>query len=151
MAMRRSILIQVLGVALAVATASCGPAAGPAPAYALVPASMGPGKAMIADRLFFGRAIPGGGSVSEEEWAAFLAQEITPRFPEGLTVWHAEGQWTDSHGQLVRESVLVVEVLRPAGPRADQSLTAVAREYQRCFRQGAVLRVTTPALSLLYE
>ena len=113
-------------------------------------AAGGPGKAMIADRLFFG-LIPGGAPSRRRSGTAFLAKEITPRFPEGLTVWRAEGQWTDSRGQLVRESVLVVEVLRPAGPRADHSLAAIAREYKRRFRQGAVLRVTTPALGLLYE
>lgn len=106
---------------------------------------------MVADRLFFGRAIPGGGTVSEEDWAAFLAKEITPRFPEGLTVWRAEGQWTDPRGQLVREPVLVVEILRPPDPRADASLATISREYKRRFRQDAVLRVTNPALSLIYK
>ena len=107
--------------------------------------------ALVADRLFLGRAIPGGGTVSEEAWATFLHEVVTPRLPEGLTVWRAEGQWTDPRGQLVREPVLVLEVLHPTGSRADSSLAAVAREYKRRFRQGAVLRVTTPALGLFYE
>lgn len=107
--------------------------------------------AFVADRLFFGRAIPGGGAVSDEAWAAFLREVVTPRFPEGLTVWRAEGQWTDAGGQLVRESVFVVEILHPAGVRADPSLATIAAEYKRRFRQGAVLRVATPALGILYE
>ena len=65
-----------------------GPAAAPA----------APGTVMVADRLFFGRAIPGGGLVSEAEWTAFLANVVTPRFPDGLTVCPTEGQWTDPRG-----------------------------------------------------
>ena len=36
--------------------------------------------------------IPDGDFVSEAEWTAFLA-EVVARFPEGLTVSRAEGQW----------------------------------------------------------
>ncbi len=103
-------------------------------------------RAMIADRLYLGRAIPGGGLVSDGEWAAFLREVVTPRFPEGLTVWLAEGQWTDPRGPLVREPVLVLEILHPPGSRADTSLATIAREYKRRFRQQAVLRVAAPAL-----
>lgn len=53
------------------------------------------GGTMVADRLFLGRQIPGGGMVSDADWTAFLAEVVTPRFPEGLTVWRAEGQWLD--------------------------------------------------------
>ena len=44
---------------------------------------MATGTAMVADRLFFGRAIPGGGLVSEAEWTAFLAEVVTPASPTG--------------------------------------------------------------------
>lgn len=33
--------------------------------------------------------------VSDEDWRAFLAAEVTPRFPDGLTVIDAAGQWRD--------------------------------------------------------
>ena len=42
--------------------------------------------------LYFGLARPKG-SVSELEWQVFLRDEVTTRFPEGLTVWEANGQW----------------------------------------------------------
>jgi hypothetical protein len=145
--MRPSILIRATGMALALTTASCAPALGPAPASV----SPAPVKELIADRLFFGRAIPGGGFVSEQEWAAFLAEVVTPRFPEGLTVWRAEGQWTDPRGGLVREPVMVVEILHPAGPRADTSLAEITQEYRRRFRQDAVLRAIAPARGFRYD
>jgi hypothetical protein len=69
---------------------------------------------------------------------AFLAEAITPGFPEGLAAWRAEGQWTDSRGQLVRESVLVVEVLRPAGRRAEYAPKTAE------FRDGSTTAAWSP-------
>ena len=40
--------------------------------------------------MYFGLARPKG-SVSELEWQMFLRDEVTARFPQGLTVWEAEG------------------------------------------------------------
>jgi hypothetical protein len=145
--MRPSIPKHATLVALALAPASCAPAVRPAPAAD----SSAPAEVLVADRLFFGRAIPGGGSVSEEAWAAFLGEVVTPRFPEGLTVWRAEGQWTDPRGGLVREPVMVVEILHPAGPRTDTSLTEIIQEYRRRFRQDTVLRAIAPARVFRYD
>jgi hypothetical protein len=106
---------------------------------------------MVADRLVFGRAIPDGGSVSEEDWRAFLEDVVTPKFPEGLTVWRAEGQWTDPGGVLVEEPVLVIEIVHPASATADSAMASIAEEYRRRFRQDAVLRVTIDARVHLFE
>jgi len=58
-----------------------------------------PGRPMISAELFFGRGI-GGRTVSEKEFATFLAAEITPRFPDELTVLGAQGQWRKSRSRL---------------------------------------------------
>src|SRR5688572_435979 len=68
-------------------------------------------QAVLADRLFCGLSIPGGGEVSEAEWRAFIAEEVTPRFPDGLTIWRAEGQWRGADGVIVREPTLIIEIL----------------------------------------
>src|SRR3954465_12817319 len=57
----------------------------------------------VADRLYFGRSIPGGGGVPDDDWTAFLRDVVTPRFPSGLSVWRADGQWLDSQGTLEHE------------------------------------------------
>lgn len=108
-------------------------------------------RTMVADRLIFGRSIPDDGLVSEEQWEAFLEDVVTPRFPEGLTVWRAEGQWSDPQGTLVEEPVMVIEIVHPASARADSAMAAIAGEYRRRFRQDAVLRVTTDARVHLFE
>ena len=105
----------------------------------------------VSDRLYFGRSIPGGGEVSDSAWAAFLRDEVTPRFPNGLTVWRADGQWTDSTGQLVREKVMVVEILHPDESTADSLFGVIAGIYRIRFRQEAVLRAVEPARTYLYE
>lgn len=107
--------------------------------------------AMISDRLFFGRDIPGGGSVSDQDWAAFLEEIVTPRFPQGLTIWRADGQWLDEAGRTVREPVLVVEFLHPPGTEHDRAVAEIAEQYRRRFRQEAVLRVTVKARTRLFE
>jgi len=105
----------------------------------------------VADRLFFGRSIPGGGMVSDEEWAAFLRDVVTPKFPDGLSVWRADGQWLDSRGTLEHEQTMVVEVIHPSSTAVDAALREIADEYKRRFRQDAVLRITTPVRMRFYE
>lgn len=136
-------------VLLAVLAAACAPAAVVTPASAPV-ASIARGDT-VADRLFFGRTIPGGGVVTDEEWAAFLRDVVTPRFPDGLSVWRADGQWLDSRGALEHEQTMVVEVIHPSSPEVDAALRAIADEYKRRFRQDAVMRVTSPVHMRFYE
>ncbi len=105
----------------------------------------------VADRLFFGRNIPGGGTVSDSAFAAFGDEVVTPRFPDGLTIYRADGQWRGESGRVEREQSVVIEVVHPAGPAADAELREIAEEYKRRFRQEAVLRVTAPVRMRTYE
>ena len=96
-------------------------------------------------RLFFGRS---GGlveTVSEAAWSSFLADEITPRFPDGLTVLDAAGQWRDSSGTLVRERTKLVIILAGPGDAGMRRTDEIAQAYKRTFDQEAVLRVVGTA------
>ena len=95
-------------------------------------------------RLFFGRSTADG-MVSEQEWHAFLASEITSRFPEGLTVLDAYGQWQTGSGELTREQTKVVLILAPPGDAARKQTEAIVEAYQRRFNQESVLRAITDA------
>jgi hypothetical protein len=97
-------------------------------------------EAMLSDRLFFGQSIPGGGTVSQTEVDAFIADVVKPRFPDGFTVWRARGEWRGGG-----EEVVVLEIVHPAHIRHDRAVQEIAQEYRRRFRQEAVLRVTMPA------
>jgi hypothetical protein len=98
----------------------------------------------VSDRLYCGRSVPGGGAVSDVEWALFMSEVVTPRFPDGLTVWRAEGQWREGE-TIVHEPSMVLEILHHGEPSAIASIEAIAREYRKRFHQSAVLRVTVPA------
>lgn len=95
-------------------------------------------------RLFFGRGTADG-MVSEEEWTAFLASEITSRFPEGLTVLDAYGQWQSGSGEPIREQSKVVLILAPPGDAPREQTEAIAEAYKSRFDQESVLRAITDA------
>ena len=124
---------------------------GASPAPASAPAAAMAREDTVADQLFFGRSIPGGGTVSDDEWAAFLREVVTPRFPSGLSVWRAEGQWLDERGTLEHEQAMVVELIHSASASMEAAIREIADEYKRRFRQEAVLRVTSPVHIRFYD
>ena len=78
--------------------------------------------------------------MTDPEWATFLAEVVTPRFPDGLTVLDAYGQYRDD--TLVRAERTRVLVLVHAGSVAsDAALHAIIEEYKHRFAQRSVLRV----------
>jgi len=97
----------------------------------------------IVESLYFRTAIPGGGRVSNDDWQRFLAETITPRFPDGLTAWAAAGQWRNPAGELFKEDSYVLHVVHKDEPRYDAAVREVIAVYKSSFRQEAVLRVRT--------
>lgn len=99
----------------------------------------------FSDRLFFGRAIPGGGEVTDAQWRTFVAEVIEPRFPEGFTLWVATGHWRGDDGASVTEPTLVLEVIHNADQLAETKLREIAQAYRQRFNQDAVLQVRSRA------
>lgn len=137
--MRRTSRTLSTAAALVCLAAAC------APRPAAFPAPVAGGQAWVEDRLYFGRGIAGGDSVTDAQWAEFLRERVTPRFPDGLTVFHAAGQWRNPDGSIQREGTLVLDLLHPGTMAADTAVEGIARDYETRFRQQSVLRVTTPA------
>lgn len=87
----------------------------------------------------FGRDIGHRIGVSEKAWEHFVAREITPRFPDGLTVTDASGQWRDSvSGRIVREPSKLVTIVLPGSADDEARLDAVVSAYKRQFHQQSV-------------
>jgi uncharacterized protein DUF3574 len=103
----------------------------------------------VSEMLYFGMAKPTGGTVSQEEWSDFLRTTVTPRFPAGLTVWPAAGQWRGNDGQIVREDSWVLTLLHAADAATERDVQAVMAEYKQRFAQEAVLRVRSPVCTSL--
>jgi hypothetical protein len=88
--------------------------------------------------LYFGLSRPKG-SVSELEWQIFLRDEVTNRFPDGLTVWEAQGQWRTPAGSIDHEQAKVLLLVHPDTAAARQSVLALIEAYRRTFEQQSVL------------
>jgi hypothetical protein len=89
--------------------------------------------------LLFGRDIGERLGVSETAWRRFVAREITPRFPDGLTVTEAIGQWrAPDSDRLVREPSKRVEIVLPGNADDAARLDAIVSAYKRQFHQHSV-------------
>jgi len=100
-----------------------------------------PQKPMIEIELLLGR-----GGKSDARWRQFLAREVTPRFPDGLTVYETYGQWRDpKRAVIVRERSRVMRIIVPADAPAQDKIDAVAGAYKKQFSQKSVGIVTRPA------
>jgi hypothetical protein len=98
-------------------------------------------KAWVVADLLFGRE-----HVSETRWTRFLATEVTPRFPDGFTVFDARGQWRPPGGaRIAKERSKVVMIAMPPGADNDARLQAVIDAYKRRFRQQSVGLIVRPA------
>jgi hypothetical protein len=108
-------------------------------------ACLPPARAMLSAEMFFGRSV-GSRVVSESEFAAFLASEITPRFPDGLTVIDARGQWRNGErGTIIREPSKLVKIIFNDDIQKRSALDAVAESYKRKFHQQSVLIALQPS------
>ncbi len=118
----------------------------PAGAHAQALSCSAAQKPMQVAELLFGRKIGDRVGVSEAAWARFVAREVTPRFPDGLTVIAASGQWLDTKtGKVVREPSKVVQIILPGKDDDESRLSAVIEAYKSKFRQQSVGLVLRPA------
>lgn len=96
-------------------------------------------KQMLLVQLFMGLDMPGNATITAKAWDAFLASVVTPRFPDGFTVYNAYGQWWNPQtGSIVQENskVIVIAVAERKSTRA--KVSEVANAYKNEFRQISV-------------
>lgn len=137
---RLRLAVLALSTALLGAAAPAAPAAGPASR----PPQPAHGSPYVETSLFFGTARPDGGpAVTERQFRAFLDEQVTPAFPEGLTVQEGYGQYRDAHGTIERERSWELTLFYPTS-RADAVDPAIERirtAYVQRFAQESVARV----------
>ena len=93
-------------------------------------------------QLFFGRTPPA--LVTDTGFRKFVEEELTPRFPDGLTILDGGSQWRGPENKLIRESAKVVLIVLPQRGDAGQRIEAVRMAYKVRFHQDAVLQITQP-------
>jgi hypothetical protein len=91
--------------------------------------------------LYFGtsrKALP---PVTDDEFMLFVDQEVTPRFPDGLTLLSGYGQFLNSENVLVKEKSMLLILFYPEDiPEANASADAIREAYKAKFNQESVLR-----------
>lgn len=83
--------------------------------------------------------------VSDSEWRAFLDREITPRFPNGLSVADVYGQWQGkgrTSPERLRSKCVIIDYPDTAENRA--KVEAIRSAWKQKTGDQSVLRVTGP-------
>ncbi len=106
--------------------------------------------AYLRTELFFGMDKPTGGQVTQDEWEKFVADVVTPRFPDGFTVDDAIGQYLDGE-TLVREKSKQLILIYPRKYKTSSSrkIEEIRAAYIKAFDQKSVLRVDLPHIVLV--
>ena len=103
----------------------------------LVPAFAG---GTVESKLYFGLSLTDGGRVEEAQWRDFLARDVTPRFPDGLTVLDGFGQWRAPDNHIVSEATKVLIIVHPASAEATKALAEIKAIYCKRFHQISVFQ-----------
>lgn len=98
-----------------------------------------PARPMARLELIFG-AKRKSGQVGPRAFARFLAREVTPRFPAGLTIFEGFGQWRSASGQFIREPSRMLLIWFEPDADSDARIEAIRSAYKKQFGQESVLR-----------
>lgn len=127
-------------LAASLTLAACAPAPPDRPATGAPACARFGARPGIEISLLFGLTRPDGSPVTDAQWHDFLARSVTPRFPDGLSVFQASGQWRDRTSQQVTsEPSRIVWIAAEADtPDLAVRLDAIRAEYRRAFQQQSV-------------
>jgi predicted small lipoprotein YifL len=84
--------------------------------------------------------------ISEATWREFLDREVTPRFPDGLSVSDVYGQWQGKEQKVperLRSKVLIIDY--PDTPANRDKIDAIRAAWKHRTGDQSVLRVTEQA------
>lgn len=100
-----------------------------------------PGDKFYRTELYCGRSKPTGGMVSDEEWEKFLADEVTPRFPDGFTILKGTGQYREKSGKIISEPSNILVFLYTDRKESRLRIEEIRAAYVKQFNQESVLRL----------
>jgi hypothetical protein len=83
--------------------------------------------------------------ISDSDIRRFVDAEVTPRFPEGVTVVDGGGQWLGDQNRLIREAAKVVMIVLPERGDPAGKVEAVRAAYRAKFKQDSVVVLPPPA------
>jgi hypothetical protein len=101
-------------------------------------------RALNQVELYFGRGLGGDAVVSEEAFQSFLAEQVTPFFPDGLSVVDVGGQFRGDDGTIVREPTKLLILLMPDAAEVVPDVETIVAAYKERFDQQSVLHAEQP-------
>jgi hypothetical protein len=112
------------------------------------PAHPGATEGWVDTKLYFGLgpADQADKGISEAEWRTFLDREVSPRFPDGLSVLDVYGQWQGKNQttpERLRTKMLIIDYPDTAENRA--KVDAIRAAWKQKTGDQSVMRVTEPA------
>jgi hypothetical protein len=115
---------------------------------ASAPRAAAPSESWVDTKLYFSLGPDGDPElgVSEAQWRDFLDKEVTPRFPDGLSVIDIYGQWRgagDSATQ--RERSKMLNIVYPGTAENAAKIDAIRAAWKQRTGDRSVLKVTEPA------
>lgn len=111
-------------------------------ATAIEPQSRRPlvGEIWARTELYFGTDRPGA-NVTDAQFMQFVDKEVTPRFPDGLTLLGGYGQFLNSNSRLIKERSKVLILFYPLNLKnANEKIQDIQDRYKKMFQQESVLR-----------
>ncbi|GAA4489539.1 DUF3574 domain-containing protein [Gluconacetobacter tumulicola] len=133
-------------LAASLTLAACAPATPDRPATGALACARFGARPGIEISLLFGLTRPDGRPVTDAQWHDFLARSVTPRFPDGLSVFQASGQWRDrTSQQITSEPSRIVWIAAEADtPDLATRLDAIRADYRHAFQQQSIGLVIHP-------
>jgi hypothetical protein len=83
-------------------------------------------------------------ATDDAAFTRFVDNEVTPRFPAGLTVFDTVGRWRTRDGRSLGERSKVLLIVAEPGDATLERLQAIRAAYKAEFRQESVGLVLAP-------
>jgi hypothetical protein len=81
-----------------------------------------------------------GSGVAEGRFRDFLAKEVTPRFPDGLSLFSGYGQWRNPDGHILKQQSRLLLIWYVPDAQSNEKIEAIRNAYKKRFHQQSVLR-----------
>lgn len=98
---------------------------------------------MRTAQFFLGAKPPA--KLNDRDLRRFVDREVTPRFPDGVTVLEGGGQWKGADNRLMREAAKMVLIVLPDSGDGHARVEAVRTAYRVQFKHDPVVVVPPPA------
>jgi len=96
----------------------------------------------VQTMIYFGRDIPGGGTVSDGEFERFLEEVVTAEFPLGFTAFDAYGQMQNEDGSVEKQRTEVVLLVHEKTAANTEAVQRIIDSYRSSFGTPQVMRTT---------